>query len=191
MAGTQTNPDPADKKFAGRLTAAAGGFIAAGVLLSIVVFFHHLTLVPVAVMLSAASGGLGALLGFLFGVPKLVDSPAEPPPDPTVEPPQQLLELKQRREKIAKQRLLFNTNLGQVSDWVTKIVIGLGIAQFNKILEGSRWLGGRFGDVFDQGLDPAAGATFGMTVVISSVTFGFMLTYLWTTVRLPQVWSGV
>lgn len=163
-------------KFPDQLARTGVVFALLGLVLSIVVFRNHPELVPVAFLVASAAGGLGAVTGFLFGIPKLADVES---PDPLAE----------SAAKLASQKLLFNTNLGQVSDWLTKIVIGLGIAQFGDILDGGQWLGDRFASVFDQGLSSSAAATFGMSLVISSAAFSFMLTYLWTTTRLPQVWG--
>jgi hypothetical protein len=96
------------------------------------------------------------------------------------------------KKRVAAQRLLFNTNLGEVSDWLTKIVVGLGLVQFDKILEGAGWLAERYSQVFDAGgLSSSAGSVFGMAVTLSSASFSFIITYLWTSIRLPQEWDKV
>lgn len=56
----------------------------------------------------------GALVGFLFGIPK-VGTPEK------------------NNEKTAQARLVPNTNLEQISDWLTKIIVGLGLVQLNKL----------------------------------------------------------
>lgn len=146
------------------------------VLAAALVIFHDddIALVPLTFMVAFASGGIGGILGFLFGIPKMLDESSTAGQDAGV---------------AVGQRLLFNTNLGQVSDWVTKIVIGLGIAQFDGILDGARWLGGQYAGVFDAGLSPSAAATYGLAVTISAGTFSVMLGYLWTATRLPEVWK--
>lgn len=163
------------EKLSTQLTVV-GIALSALVLVAALIIFHDddIALVPLTFMVAFASGGLGGILGFLFGIPKMADKSSAAEPDAGV---------------AVAQRLLFNTNLGQVSDWVTKIVIGLGIAQFDEILDGARWLGGQYAAVFDAGLSPSAAATYGLAVTISAATFSFMLAYLWTTTRLPEVWQ--
>jgi hypothetical protein len=131
----------------------------------------------VSFMVGLASGGLGAILGFLFGIPKPADVGSSEGNESAA------------ARRVVSRKLVANTNLGQVSDWVTKIVIGLGIAQFGQILDGAQWLAERFAGVFNQGLSPEAAAAYGMAVTISSATWGFMLVYMWTSTRLPDVWD--
>jgi hypothetical protein len=61
----------------------------------------------------------GCLLGFIFGVPNTVNQPT--PPQGTVPTPTE------------EKKALSNTNFTQVSDWLTKIVIGAGLVELNKI----------------------------------------------------------
>jgi|SRR3954469_3142505 len=59
---------------------------------------------------------IGCLLGFLFGIPKIAQ-PQQPsqPGTPSASGPQY--------------RQLVNTNLGEISDWLTKIFVGLGLVE--------------------------------------------------------------
>jgi len=65
---------------------------------------------------SGASFVLGFLIGFLFGVPRTVESN-----DPTL-------------TKNSQTRVHANTNLEQISDWLTKILVGVGLTQIMPIL---------------------------------------------------------
>lgn len=170
-------PKSLREKFSDQLAIVGLSFALVVLVAAIVVFRENISLIPVAFVVAFAAGGLGCVLGFLFGIPKLADGAGAN--DPVTE----------AAVRVASQKLLFNTNLGQVSDWVTKIVIGLGIAQFGQILDGAQWLGARFSQVFDKGLSPEAAATFGMGITIAAGSFSFMLAYLWTTTRLPDVWA--
>ena len=63
-----------------------------------------------ATLIGACAFALGALLGFLFGIPQYfagADTPSE-------------------RSRATYQP---NTNLTQVSDWLTKIIIGVGLVR--------------------------------------------------------------
>jgi len=65
-----------------------------------------------AYLWSVAGVAAGALLGFLFGVPKVLQ-------DDTT--------------KIGGYRQLVNTNLDQISDWLTKVVVGLSLVNAKNI----------------------------------------------------------
>jgi hypothetical protein len=75
-----------------------------------------------ALAVAGAFFGLGLLLGFIFGVPRSVQEPATaagntPPADQDTE----------------RNRLKVNTNLEQISDWLTKILVGVGLTQLTAI----------------------------------------------------------
>ena len=68
-----------------------------------------------AVLFSCASLAVGGLLGFLFGVPRTPSSENEPTPE---------------RGRV---RFRANTNLEQVSDWLTKVLIGATLVQLGSV----------------------------------------------------------
>ncbi|MGF9759210.1 hypothetical protein AAII07_28820 [Microvirga sp. 0TCS3.31] len=170
--------------FPTQLAISAGGFAVVGVVVSLVVFWKEWDLVGLAFLVAGAAGSLGAVTGFVFGIPKLAENPQG------AEGFASLSDADKKR--VLGQRLLFNTNLGEVSDWLTKIVVGLSLVQFDEIIDGAGWLADRYSNVFDAGaLDASGAAVFGMAVTVSSASFSFILTYLWTSVRLPQEWDKV
>src|SRR5262245_24424303 len=126
------------------------------------------------VILSCSSLLAGGLLGFLFGIPR---SPApskvdtnrpEPAANPTLVP-----------AAATPQRPSFeiNTNLEQISDWLTKIIVGLGLVNlrtFPDYLKNlSAYFGTSFGDV------PGREAITLALIVLFGVC-GFLLAYLLT-----------
>jgi|SRR5579884_551575 len=70
----------------------------------------------VPVLLSLALFIAGALIGFLFGIPKVATTPTS---DSSTQTPRRLLDV--------------NTNLEQISDWLTKIIVGLGLVELRQI----------------------------------------------------------
>jgi len=74
--------------------------------------FHYIN-VGAAFLWSLAFFISGSLLGFIFGVPNVITQV-----NPQIE-----------TSTLSKS----NTNLTQVSDWLTKIVIGAGLVELNKI----------------------------------------------------------
>lgn len=61
---------------------------------------------------------LGGLAGFIFGVPKIV---ANTNPNANI------------NEPAARNILQENTNLTQISDWLTKVIIGAGLVELKQI----------------------------------------------------------
>ena len=105
----------------------------------------------------AATGG-GGVLGFLFGVPKF------------------------RADAKIDGAYLPNTNLEQVSDWLTKIIIGATLVQLDDIARAIGNLSSMIGAQIGQ----ASGSTAASTAMIFSFVGGFMWAYLWTSVRLSK-----
>src|SRR6185503_13654313 len=59
-------------------------------------------------LVALAPAAVGALLGFVFGIPKTLQSNAPPAAD-------------------GKAAYQVNTNLEQISDWLTKMLVGVGL----------------------------------------------------------------
>ena len=109
---------------------------------------------------SAAAFFAGVLLGFLFALPKTID-----------------------RAGGNESRLSTNTNLDQISDWLTKILVGLGLVQLGKVTHGISSLGASLA----PGLGGGAGAkTFAVTIVVYSAFDGFLVGYIWTRIDLSR-----
>ena len=109
-----------------------------------------------AVMTAGAALMAGGLLGFLFGIPR---------------------SLQQEAEAAGRVGYRANTNLEQISDWLTKILVGVGLTQIPAIREESLRLVGYVA----QGLgnDAPAGA-FALALMLYFITAGFLAVYLWT-----------
>lgn len=128
----------------------------------------------VALLVSVASFAAGALLGFLFGIPRSVGTPDLGK------------EKKGPEAEAAANAQLYapNTNLEQISDWLTKILVGVGLVQVHQI-------GGALDDLA-TGLAPGLG-TQGQSVAIAlmvsfSIT-GFVSAYLFTRLRLQTAFE--
>jgi hypothetical protein len=109
------------------------GWVAAGASLWTVIaiiFFGARQSAPwiaVAAGLAVASAAevSGALLGFLFGIPRVLAADQSRNHD-------------SRRNQMSD-AIIANTNLEQISDWLTKILVGVGLTQFGEL---SRLRGG-------------------------------------------------
>jgi hypothetical protein len=117
-------------------------------------------------MIGLASLLVGALAGFLFGVPRWAASGGEP------------------GRTAGRGEFIPNTNLEQVSDWLTKILVGVGLTQF-------RAIGSAFGRLLTE-LKPGFGngddsAAFAGGLIIYATAVGFIAGYVFTAIFLRPV----
>jgi MFS family permease len=117
----------------------------------------------------------GFLVGFLFGIPRVLQSDA----GSRKQDAQQLLEYTQR----------VNTNLEQISDWLTKIIVGLGLVQLKRVpdylYQAATWMARSFMPKDGKGLQEAA--SFSSSVIVFFLIVGFLSGYLITRIYLPGV----
>ena len=88
--------------------------------------YEFLSIFGVGLFIAGASLLFGALLGFLFGIPRTLqqDKPEKKPPNGGDGN-------KEQEENGTSYRA--NTNLEQISDWLTKILVGIGLTQIGKL----------------------------------------------------------
>ena len=112
---------------------------------------------------------LGALTGFLFGIPRVLQRPArlgasQSKPDNESKP-----------QTLSSYELVINTNLDDVSDWLTKIIVGVGLVEIRKIpdlIYGlSKLIAGNNSDTL---------APLVIAIIIYFAVLGFMSGYLTT-----------
>jgi len=127
-------------------------------------------------VLFAAAAAIGAALGFLFGLPRarVADLAGDgtgtaPSPEPVTK---------------ASTYYLTNSNLIKVSDWLTTIVIGLGLVNLGKVVPAVRAMGHSL--EAPLGSAPYSGAV-GVGVLIVGLLAGFILDYLWTSIRVREL----
>jgi hypothetical protein len=130
-------------------------------------------------VLFAAAGAVGAILGFLFGLPRerLSDQLSVPNPIATAAPGQP-------PTSLASAHYLASSNLNKVSDWLTTIVIGLGLVNLGNALPALRALAAALQAPLGGG--PYAGA-LGIATMIGALIGGFLVLYLYTTIRVRQL----
>jgi tetratricopeptide (TPR) repeat protein len=118
------------------------------------------SVVSVSLLTGLAALVAGALLGFLFGIPRAL----------------------QRQEGTTDEqgriaRYAVNTNLEQISDWLTKILVGLGLIQLGRI--GTQF--SRLSTVVGANIGAGTSGAFiaGAEMVFFSI-WGFLIGYLLT-----------
>lgn len=123
-------------------------------------FFH---IAGAGTVIAGAALLCGAVLGFLFGIPRtLQGTPSAVATQPIYQG---------------------NTNLEQISDWLTKIIIGVGLVQLKEL---PKYLH-RLNTYLATALGSALGSdAFAGALVVYFALFGFFLGYLWTRLVLPD-----
>jgi hypothetical protein len=129
--------------------------------------------VATALFVALASISSGALLGFLFGIPRAPSNDNAGPP------------IKYEWQPRASTP---NTNLEQISDWLTKIVIAIGLAQLAKLPGAyqslAQYVAGAFGH---EVIAPSLAAL----MLAYFVILGFLVTFLWTRLFLSGEFNKV
>lgn len=107
---------------------------------------------------------IGALTGFLFGIPRLLTNASGVP----------------ESVKIRNQ-IIQNDNLVQISDWITKIIVGVGLTQLHEIPPKLMSLGEYLAPGFHYGNGgEALAANIAIIIVLYFLVIGFLCSYLWT-----------
>jgi hypothetical protein len=115
-----------------------------------------------ALAIAGAAGLVGGIIGFLFGIPHTVQGTAT---------------------ATGGTQYQGNTNLEQVSDWLTKIIVGVGLVQIGRSLPAlTRLAASMKAPLGGQ----ASSAAFGLGLAISYALLGFLFLYLWSRERFPQ-----
>jgi hypothetical protein len=100
-----------------------------GMLLGAVfVFWHDGLHAATSLVWALACLATGALVGFLFGIPRVEQADRRPESGSPQGPTPALAGLYQ---EDYRQRV--NTNLEQISDWLTKIIVGLGLVELKYV----------------------------------------------------------
>jgi CheY-like chemotaxis protein len=107
-------------------------------------------------MLSA--GSIAAIVGLIFGVPR---ARADYSPE-------------------ASERYLANSNLEQISDWLTKLLVGAGLVELKSLPSGLDSLG----DFLGADLAVPNASAYAVSAVLYGSGVGFGAGYLWTRLRL-------
>ena len=123
-----------------------------------------------ALLLSGASLFIGGILGFLFGIPKTL----QPERDDTKN-------TDGSNEAQTNTDYRPNTNLEQVSDWLTKMLLGVGLTQLVLIPDHLRRIGRSIAPALGQS---DAAPVMAVAVLIFFASVGFLIGFLWTRLHL-------
>jgi hypothetical protein len=132
-----------------------------------------------SLILGLACLTVGALVGFLFGIPRVEQLAPPPAGDPNKPRPATALEA--AAADAYRQRV--NTNLEQISDWLTKIIVGLGLIELRNVPGYLQSVAAYQADGADQ--SPA----FAASLVVYFALLGFFSGYLLTRLFLSPAFA--
>ena len=138
-----------------------------------------------AVTIALASSAVGALLGLVFGVPRALRSSSQTAnPTPTAAGP--VGAAAGVSGTAGPSGYGANTNLEDVSDWLTKLLLGAGLTQLGRLPTALSHLGTYLAPgLGSESANAFAGANaFAAVLVIYSAVVGFILAYLATRLKL-------
>jgi hypothetical protein len=123
----------------------------------------------VAIGVSSAAMLTGGMVGFLFGIPKSLQQDSNSTEGADGE------EGKSGKKKEIG--YMANTNLEQISDWLTKILVGVGLTQLIQVPSTLK--------KYSEFIAPALGdfpssKVFAICLLLYFVISGFLVAYLWT-----------
>lgn len=146
---------------------------------SLAIFFEGMKLLGISSLVAFASSLSGGLLGFLFGVPRslLTNSTTAPP-----EPP---------GEKSNNSNYQDNTNLEQISDWLTKIIVGASITQIPQLKDYVDSIARNITTNLASTKIGAIAYTYMSATLVFYFICGFLLVYLWSRIYLKQQLSDL
>lgn len=107
------------------------------------------------VLIAGGSILSGSFLGFIFGIPSILQNP--------------------------EARLRYNDNLVQISDWLTKIIVGVGLTQLYNIPSFIRRLGVEFHyNFYSQVIKELTARNIAIAIMGYYFILGFIMIYFWT-----------
>lgn len=128
------------------------------------------------VLLAGSAALVGTLLGFLFGVPRALSADAR-----TSERSRDA-----SAPNVPTSDAAVSTNLEQISDWLSKILVGVALTRLHELPAALRtfsvWLG--------SSMPVAQAGQFALGVIGYAAVLGFLFGYVWTRVVLSPMFRG-
>jgi tetratricopeptide (TPR) repeat protein len=139
-----------------------------------------------AAAFSLAAYTAGLLLGFLFSIPKAAEDPT---PDHVskgsgdVSPSTANATPEAEQTAVPRKLLSVNTNFEQISDWLTKIIVGVGLVESKQIIvttgQLTGFLAAGFASASRKPVDPSLDV-LALAIIIGFPSLGTLTGYLYT-----------
>jgi hypothetical protein len=173
-----------------------GGVAVVG-LLALLIWAQGWSAFAFRLLIMGGAGLVGGVFGLLFGIPKSVSDPASVPQAPARSPNSSSEKNATADSEIDDGRrsgYTVNTNLEQISDWLTKIIVGVSLTQIPTIREQFHQMATYFGDGFISATQPTVGPAAPVAaaaIIVYGLTGGFLAGYLFTRIFLPGAFERV
>jgi len=128
----------------------------------------------------------GIVIGFIFGVPTIISK--GPPVNIQQDPKQICID-----DAKAKEIVRANTNLTQISDWLTKLIIGAGLVELSKIPDIIKNISKKMakGIMIPGELNSEAyAAVFSGGIILLFLCYGFIFGYLIMRIILTELFKN-
>ncbi|MBI1741967.1 hypothetical protein HYR54_02745 [Candidatus Acetothermia bacterium] len=129
--------------------------------------------IAVALVIAGAAIAAGMFVGFLFGIPRSLQKEPQTGGAPN-------------KVQGSNGQYAVNTNLEQISDWLTKIIVGVGLVQLNELPHKARIAADYLGTSFGASAVPGS---IILSITFYFAVFSFLLGYLWTRLHLASEFS--
>jgi hypothetical protein len=156
-----------------------GIFVALGLIL-ISIYGMSLRSVATSMLWMLACIMTGGVIGFLFGIPKILQPSTKTDNDTT--------NVKENQPGNGDYKLLVNTNLTEISDWLTKIIVGLGLVNLTKLPPYINSIALSLSNGIEAE-DKGSSLAFAHGVIICYTVLGFLFGYLFTRLVLSQAFA--
>jgi len=138
------------------------GVVVGGIAIFLRYGFSDVLVTSAALVLAGASLFSGVLVGFLFGIPKTLQRKAD------------------ESSSVSGADYLPNTNLEEISDWLTKMLVGVGLVELGQIPKAIDSVAA----YWERCFGPACPRPFAAGLIVYFSVIGFLLGYLWTRLAL-------
>ena len=170
-------------------TLKSGGFGAVSMLLlSLGASQYHglIAAVGIGTLICLSAGAVGAALGFLFALPRVLSK----------DPKEEVSTANASQDETKKRVLSSNTNLERVSDWLTTMIVGVGLTQLSQVvgaLYRFRLFIAETARVFPDGAKGNAGTLpiVCPMLLIFGLIAGFVVFYLFTRLKMSALFQQV
>lgn len=130
---------------------------------------EYFSILAVSLLLAGACVASGGFFGLLFGIPRSLQRTTQPSSD--------LTEFENSQDVARTKKYIGNTSLEEISDWLTKIIVGVGLTSLYKVpsllKKSSDYLAPRLGGF-------ESSSSFALSTTIFFTLAGFFLVYLWS-----------
>jgi hypothetical protein len=142
-----------------------------------------LRILGVGILVAGAALSSGLLLGFIFGIPRVASE------EPTAKAAAESDGTRRESSDAQSSNVTPNSNLVEISDWLTKIMVGVGLVELNsipaKLGKLSYYVGLGLRPSLYDGRFPCAdllssGQAAGLAIILLYFALGFLWCYVWT-----------